>query len=240
MHISPRIRSKRGSQFATCVFVFAAFLLILRLSPREAYAQLPNRVPQIIDQTQTTPLHGSVMPPARAQNDIDRVSADTRLTGITIYFRLTQEQQTELDALVQAQQTPGSPWYHKQLTPAEYASRFGLSDGDLEKMQTWLELQGFTIDRISDSRTSIGFSGTVRQVESAFQTEIHHYKIDGETHFANATQLSIPVALADVIESVGNLNDFSPKPQVQFHKPAPDSTSSQPGNQSLTPKNAVN
>jgi subtilase family serine protease len=203
------------------------------------YGQSPNRIRRIIDLTRTAPLQGSVAPLARFENDIGRISGDTRLSGVTFYFKLTADEQSELDALVQAQQTPRSPTYHKWLTPADYASRFGLAKGDLEKIQTWLELQGFTIDRVCESRTCISFSGTVGQVELAFQTEIHRYKIDGETHFANATRLSIPIALADVIQSVRNLNDFRPKPQVRFHNAAPDFTSAQSGIHYLTPKDVA-
>lgn len=239
MRTFQRFRSKRRFQLPSVVFVLAVFLIVVCPDLCKTYGQSPNRIPQIIDQTQTTLLHGSLAPLARAQNEIGRMSSDTRVNGITIYFTLTEEQQAELDALVQAQQTPGSPLYHQWLTPAEYASRFGLSDSDLEKVQTWLELQGFTVDRISDSHTSISFSGTVRQVEQAFQTEIHRYRIDGETHFANSTQLSIPAAMADVIQSVRNLNDFRPKPQVRFHKPTPDFTSGQTGNHYLTPKDVA-
>ncbi len=218
---------------------YPAYCLAFFIGTLGAYGQSPNRISQIIDLTQTEPLQGSVAPLARLENDVGRVSADTRLSGVTIYFRLTAEQKAELDALVEAQTTPGSPSYHKWLTPAEYGSRFGLSDGDLEKIQIWLELQGFTVDRISQSRTSMTFSGTVRQVDLAFQTEIHRYKIDGETHFSNATRLTIPTALVDVIQSVRNLNDFRPKPQVRRRNAAPDFTSAQSGNHYLTPKDVA-
>lgn len=217
----------------------AAYWIVFCLCALDVYGQSPNRISQIIDLAQTAPLQGSVAPLARVENDIGRVNGDTRLSGVTTYFRLTAEQHAELDGLVRAQQTPGSPSYHKWLTPTEYASRFGLSDGDLEKIQTWLELQGFTIDRVSKSRSSVSFSGTVHPMETAFQTEIHRYKIDGETHFANATQLSIPAVLSDVILAVRNLNDFRPKPQIRFHKPTPDFTSGQTGNHYLTPKDVA-
>lgn len=235
MHIFWRSRSKQRAQISFAVFVFPVLLPMVC----HAQGQSANRIPQIIDSTQTVPLRGSAAPFARSENDIGRISSEMRLGGITIYFELTAQQQADLDALVQAQQTLGSPSYHEWLTPVEYASRFGVNDSDLEKVQTWLELQGFTVDRISESHTSISFSGTVRQVELAFQTEMHSYKIDGETHFANATQLSIPSALSDVIQSVRNLNDFRPKPQVRFRNATPEFTSAQSGNHYLTPKDVA-
>ncbi|MGH7995419.1 MAG: S53 family peptidase, partial [Opitutaceae bacterium] len=129
-------------------------------------------------------------------------------------------QQAELDKLVQQQQTPGSPLYHKWIAPAEYAARFGLSASDLDKVQTWLEQQGFSVDRVANSRNAISFSGTVGQVEAAFQTQIDHYKIRGVTHRANAGALSIPSALAGVVLSVRNISDFRPHPLHRRPPPA--------------------
>lgn len=234
-----RVDSKRGFRSFFLLVAWYSSWTMLCVCAFGAYGQSPNRVPQIIDSTRTAPVQGSITPLARSENDIGRMAADTRLSSVTIYFKLTAQQQADLDALVEAQQTPSSSSFHQWLTPAEYASRFGLSDSDLEKVQTWLELQGFAVDRISDSHTSISFSGTVRQLELAFQTEMHRYKIDGETHFANATQLSIPSALSEVIQSVRNLNDFRPKPQVRFRNATPEFTSAQSGNHYLTPKDVA-
>jgi subtilase family serine protease len=161
-----------------------------------------------------------------------------------MYFKPTAEQQAELDELIKEQQTPGSSNYHKWLTPAEYASRFGLSDSDIAKVKSWLEEQGFTIDRISNSHNSITFSGTAVQVESAFETEIHNYQIGSEKHFANSTQIAIPAALSGIVQFVRNLDDFRPKPLVRFHKQQmsgssggakPNFTSSQSSNHYLQP-----
>ena len=200
----------------------------------------PDRLTAEIDSNSKVVLAGSVNPNALRQNDVGRIASSTRVGGITIYFRPSTEQQAELDALVKAQQTPGSAYYHKWLTPAEYASRFGPSDNDLEKIQTWIEQQGFAVDRVAKSHNSISFSGTVGQVELAFQTEIHNYTLGNEAHFANSTQLTIPAALSGVVRSVRNLDNFHPKPFVRFHKnitstAKPAFTSSQSGSHYLQP-----
>jgi subtilase family serine protease len=203
-----------------------------------------DRVTQEIDSRFVVSLSGTLNPRAIAQYDIGRVNAGTRISGVTIYFKPTAEQKRELDALVRAQQTPGSSNYHKWLSPREYASRFGLSDNDLAKVQSWLEQQGFSVDRVANSHNSISFSGTIGQVESAFQTEIHNFRIGDETHFAGATQISVPSALSGVVQSVRNLDDFRPKPHVRFRsaqssKVKPNFTSSQSGNHYLTPKDVA-
>jgi subtilase family serine protease len=200
-----------------------------------------DRVTQEIDSRSVVPLAGTVNPRANAQYDMGRANAGTRISGITIYFKPTAEQKSELDALVKAQQTPGSSDYHKWLSPEEYASRFGLSDNDLATVQSWLEQQGFSVDRVANSHNSISFSGTIAQIESAFQTEIHNYKIDKQIHFAAATEITVPSALSGVVQSVRNLDDFRPKPHVRFRtaqssEVKPNFTSSQSGSHYLTPK----
>ncbi len=203
-----------------------------------------DRATKEIDSRSVVSLSGTVNPHAIAQYDMGRVNAGTKIRGVTMYFKPTAEQKSDLDALVKAQQTPGSSNYHKWLSPEEYASRFGLSDNDLAKVQSWLEQQGFSVDRVANSHNSISFSGTIAQVEAAFQTEIHNYNIDDQTHFANATPISVPAALSGIVLSVRNLDDFRPKPHVrirpaQSSKVSPNFTSSQSGDHYLTPKDVA-
>jgi len=204
----------------------------------------PDRVIAEIDPGSEVALPGSVSPHALAKSDVGRVASGTKISGITMYFKPSAEQQAALDALLKAQQTVGSSYYHKWLSPEEYANRFGLSDNDLARVQSWLEQQGFSVDRVANSHNSIRFSGTTAQVESAFQTELHNYKIDNQTHFANSAPISVPSALSGIIESVRNVDDFRPKPQVRFRSAQstrvnPNFTSSQSGNHYLTPEDVA-
>jgi subtilase family serine protease len=45
------------------------------------------------------------------------------------------------------------------------------------------------------------FSGTSDQISDAFHTEIHIYKVQGESYTANASNPQIPAAFSDVISS---------------------------------------
>ncbi len=82
------------------------------------------------------------------------------------------------------------------------------------------------VEEITAGRRSIVFSGTAAQVESAFHTRIHAYKIGDELHHANATDPAIPVALAQVVGGVVSLHDFRSEPTHSAARiPAPDFTS---------------
>jgi subtilase family serine protease len=206
-----------------CVFtVILLSLIALCGESAVAFAQslVRDRILQEVNSSAGFALPNSVNPLARAQYDIGRANASTQLTGMTMYFKPSAEQQAALDALVQAQQTPGSAFYHQWITPAQYAGQFGLSANDLAKVKAWLERQGFSVDRVSNSQNAIVFSGTVGQVESAFQTRVHHYSINGVTHTANASAFSIPSALAGVVLSVRGVSDFRPHPLHRFQHSA--------------------
>lgn len=48
----------------------------------------------------------------------------------------------------------------------------------------------------------------MREIESAFRTEIHRYALNGKSHTANARDISIPTALVPVVSGIVALNDF--------------------------------
>jgi len=156
-----------------------------------------------------SPLKGS--PQVEAQLDAGPMPAATRLTGISIVFNRSAAQQADLDALLIAQQNPASPLYHQWLTPDQFAARFGMAQSDINKVQLWLQQQGFSIDYTARSRNMIRFSGTVGQVQQAFQTQMHFYTVNGTKHFAPTSVLSVPSAIAPVVEGIRNLSDFKPR-----------------------------
>ncbi|MGA8150353.1 MAG: protease pro-enzyme activation domain-containing protein [Terriglobales bacterium] len=179
-----------------------------------------ERIAASIDSRRTIVLRGSVYPKAQPQYDRGRVEASMPLEYITLVTKPSPEQQAGLQRLLEEQQNPASPRFHQWLTPEQYANRFGLSQSDVEKLSVWLRSQGFTIVQAARGRDWIAFSGSAALVENAFQTEIHYYDVDGETHFANATAPSIPASLAGVVAGFRGLNDFRWKP-MSLRVPAP-------------------
>ena len=72
---------------------------------------------------------------------------------------------------------------------------------------------------VARGRGWIAVSGTAAQVETAFQTEIHNYLVDGETHYANALAPSVPAAFVSVVKGIRGLNDFRMKPHLRPRSP---------------------
>ncbi len=103
-----------------------------------------------------------------------------------------------------AMYNPASLTYHQFLTPAQYDSRFGVSQTTASSVSSWLTGGGLNVFYEAPSRDLFAVSGTVAQIEALFQTPINAYTA-GSIHFlANPLQPAIPAALP--VESVIGLN----------------------------------
>jgi subtilase family serine protease len=194
-----------------------------------------DRIPQDISSAQSWRMQGNVRPRLQSALDHGPVSASFPMQGMTLVFQLTATQQRNLEALLQQQMDPPSANYHRWLSPEEYAARFGLSQTDISRVAVWLRRQGFTNIIPARSRTWISFNGSAGQVESAFHTAIHQYLVDGQMHYANTVEPSLPGAFRGVVAAVGGLNDFRPQPRAIVRSVEPHFTSSLSGNHFLAP-----
>jgi subtilase family serine protease len=221
---------------AAAVLVLLAAVSSLLVTKVRAQ-QMAGRITAEIDNGTRSTIPGTRPPLARRGNDTGRMPPETQLRGMGIIFNRSAAQESDLQALIAAQQNPASPFYHQWLTPDEFAARFGINDSDIAKVESWLQEQGFSIDGISRSRNRITFTGTASQVKAAFGVELHYYNVNGEMHYAPSSDLSVPAALAPIVQNVTNLSTFRPKPRLR--KPKSNFTSSQSGNHFLTPKDVA-
>lgn len=209
---------------------FPALLLACLLSS-VSYAR-QDRITGEIDSSRPVPVRGNVHGLARPAADLGRADASKMLRGVTLVFHPSKAQQQDLDNLLAQQQDRSSPNYHKWLTPAQFAERFGMTTADIKRVVGWLQSQGLAVTSVSKNRNEISFDGTVSQIEVVFGTEIHNYAVDGEIHFANATDPSVPAALAESVLAIGHLHDFAPKPRI---KARPHLTSYVSGSHFISP-----
>lgn len=158
----------------------------------------------------------AVHPLAVKQNDLGRVNGGQVFHRMVLLLQRSSAQEAALQQLLKEQQDKTSPLYQQWLTPAQFGQRFGPSENDLAKITGWLSAQGFSVEKPSNGRQFIFFTGTSNQVEAAFQTEMHRYGVKGKTYFANAKPASIPQALAPAVRGMASLNSFA-QMQPQYH-----------------------
>ncbi len=175
----------------------------------------PSRITRRIDNHHRVTLAGHIHPKALAGADQGQVDASMPMPRVTLMFQPTASQQADLDRLLVDQQDPSSPDYHHWLTPEQYADRFGISQADMDQVKAWLASQRLTVVGVARARNWIAVSGTAGAVEQAFGTPIDRYLVNGELHYANATNPSIPAALQGVVSAIRGLTDFRLRPAVR-------------------------
>jgi subtilase family serine protease len=187
-----------------------------------------------IDETQRTTLHGNVHPLAQARYDQGAVADSFPADRVLLLLNRPPERESALQQFLSDVHRQGSPNYHLWLAPQQFGEQFGPADTDIQTLSSWLGSKGLRVAKVSLSKQFIEFSGTAGQIRDAFQTEIHQYIVNGETHYANSREISIPTALALVIRGLAPLNNFAAQPYVRSggtaryspttHKVTPDWT----------------
>ncbi len=201
----PKLFMLSGSRYY-CVLFAALFLVTAGAEAQR------SRITGRIDSAQRMTLTGHMHPRATPANDLGRVAPDLQVSYVTLTLSKSAAQQADLDSLLAEQQNPQSANYHRWLTPGQYADRFGASSDDIAQITQWLQGQGLTIAGVAQGRDWVAFSGDAAHIENAFGTELHYYTANGVTHFANATEPTLPAALGNVTLSVRGLHDFRLKP----------------------------
>jgi subtilase family serine protease len=120
---------------------------------------------------------------------------------------LNPRNEAQLEQLLQDQQDPKSPQYHKFLTPDEYDQQFGPSDDDVAQVSNWLTSQGFTVTGGSAHDRRISFTGDVTTAQAAFL--VHFAGSRDGTIYANVDDPQIPEELAPKISHLSGLDNIN-------------------------------
>lgn len=168
-----------------------------------------------VDESRLTVLNGNTHPLARPQFDLGTAPATLPMERMLLVLKRSADQEAALRKMLDDQQDKHSPSYHKWLTPEQYGQQFGPTDADLQAITGWLQSHGFQVGS-TKGRTVLEFSGSSSQVQEAFHTTIHKYIVNGEQHWANANDPSIPTALTPAVAGVASLNNFPKKAMNRF------------------------
>jgi hypothetical protein len=172
-------------------------------------------ITQAVDESQLTTLKGNTHPLARPEFDLGTAQASLPMQRMLLVLKRSPEQETALRKLLDDQQDKHSPNYHKWLTPEEFGKQFGPTDTDMTTIAAWLQSHGFEVGS-TKGRTVLEFSGSASQVQEAFHTSIHKYLVNGEQHWANASDPMIPTSLTRAVAGVLTLHNFIKKPTIHF------------------------
>jgi subtilase family serine protease len=145
---------------------------------------------------------------------------------LAMHLTMALRNGAELTRLLADQQNPASSQYHRWLTPDEFTSRFGPTDGDLARVARWLRKSGFTVTSADASTREVSFTATVAQAQDAFAVKIAA-TADGRL-YSNTSDPAVPADLAPLIESINGLDNLLQSAPGVHRVPKRDSSAHSP------------
>ncbi len=97
---------------------------------------------------------------------------------------------------------PSSAGFGAQITRSDFAEQFGADPADLRKVADYAVSQGLTVDSSDVARRTVEVSGTLGQVQAAFEAEVNLYQKADETFRARTGELTIPAGLQGIIVGI--------------------------------------
>jgi subtilase family serine protease len=182
-------------------------------------------------------LTGHIHPLIRPAQDLGAVEPSQRLS-LSLLFKPSSSQQSKLETALHALQDSHSPQFHKWITTEDYAEAYGLSLETVDEITNWLAASGIVLRDVAPSRNRISFDTTAAQAEQLFGIQLRRYRLNGEVHYANDAEPTVPNKLASLIVGIRGLHDFRLKPRfIKARKRVvnPMFTSSVSGNTFLVP-----
>ncbi|HXT81957.1 MAG TPA: S53 family peptidase [Acetobacteraceae bacterium] len=141
---------------------------------------------------------------------------------VSLVLRLRHEDQ--LENYVQQTATPGSANFQKFLTTAEFATRYGATDAQISRVQSYLGQHGLS-GEVLDNHMVISVRGTLGQFSKMFGTPVHTYvsRKTGRRFHRPAGPLVMPVGLDNnVILASGLSNEWHYVPHHTAKVPVPN------------------
>jgi subtilase family serine protease len=174
-------------------------------------------------------LAGTAAPQAVQGAAAGAVSASSQVNFDLV---LSLRDQSGAEALFKAVSTPGGLLYRHYLTAAQWEAEFSPTAADVTAAQQWLSSEGFSVGAVSKDRLTIAASGSAAQVESAFDTSLENYTVDGQTLRMASSDLSVPSLLAGIVVGAAGVNQTlatpadGNNPDVSSTKPATNTSTS--------------
>ncbi|MGA2606116.1 MAG: choice-of-anchor D domain-containing protein [Terriglobia bacterium] len=169
-------------------------------------------VPAGAQQRQALPTQLSAPAGARA---VGRLPGSGRLS-LALTLRLRNQQ--ELQSLLRELYDPASPNYRQFLTVQQFTEQFGPTIDDYENVTGFAESHGLTVTHTAPNRLVLDVSGTVADIERAFQVtmQVYQHPTEPRTYYAPNEEPSVDPSVP--VQGVSGLNNFSPPHPISLRR----------------------
>lgn len=132
-------------------------------------------------------------------------TADATPVSVSIILKLQNGE--DLDEFIAASVDPDSNRYHKFLSVQQFRARYAPSNGQIQRITSYLQRLGITINEVYDDNLVIKATGTAAQLGQAFSTTLRDYSDkEGRRFHRPDREPRVPELLQDVVLYVSGLN----------------------------------
>ncbi len=181
-------------------FFAARSISIPRLRDRNQFSIMPQ------NQTNSLPLPGSER---NLPSDAQLVGPCSPASLITVTLYLRPRNREELQQRLQQLQRSS-----EQLTPDQFAERYGADPADLDQVRNFAQRHGLQVIEADPARRSVRLSGSIAAMESAFGVRLHDYRHQGSTYRLRQGPVYLPSELQGIVMAVFGLDN---RPQADAH-----------------------
>ena len=159
---------KKAFASAVCAGLTVAGLMVAGLAVAAAGSAAAGGPAAAAAAAATTTMAGSAAPFTGDTPSTGSLPGDQQLT-IQLWL---QPRTAAATLFAQAVSTPGSPQFHRYLTPDGYAARFAATPADAGAVESWLRSQGFTAVGADPQRSYVQATATVTTINRAFAVRL--------------------------------------------------------------------
>jgi subtilase family serine protease len=128
--------------------------------------------------------------------------------------------QAELDQLLKDLYDPQSPLFHRFLSVQEFTDRFGPTENDYAEVIRFAQQNGLTVANTFPNRLAVNVTGSVANIEKAFQVTMASYQHPTEQRTFYAPDREPSPNLAVPLWHVSGLDNFSIPHPVSLRRDA--------------------
>ena len=122
---------------------------------------------------------------------------------------LEEQNADQVQPTLRAMLTPGNSLYGTSLTVAQFVTKFGATTAQVNAVKSYLSDAGFTNVTAADNQLLVEADGTAAVVQSAFNTTLEEYSVNGATVYLNSAPAQVPTSLSGVVIAVLGLNNVA-------------------------------
>ena len=151
---------------------------------------------------QAAPSRTVVQSSAPAAASANEVAATPASTPIEFSVGLRLSDPAGAVALERAVSDPGSPSFHRYLTPAQWEQRYSPTPASVQAVTAWLKAEGIAVESVPPDRMTVHASASAATIERAFGTSLGEFRHQGRVVRLASTPLQVPSGIASLITGV--------------------------------------